>query len=177
MFVIFLDSLSPAEKLHGNVYHRLMPVVKQQVEESSTKAYNQDFVLYICPHKFQVFQTYKRLSWQPFTEQLLFVYSFFFLLRCARGEGKGKVPGVCYSRWPEKQAQITLSYYSPLFLDFKRHSDLLNFCPGYSHKHKSPTSKRLDELLLFKFAVQYTRYLSETDCMTWLIIQNVLSLS
>ena len=102
---------------------------------------------------------------------------FFFLLRCARGEGKGKVPGVCYSRWPEMQTQITLSYYSPLFLDFKRHSDLLNFCPGYSHKHKSPTSKRLDELLLFKFAVQYTRYLSETDCMTLLIIQNVISLS
>ena len=42
---------------------------------------------------------------------------------------------------------------------------------------KSPTSKRLDELLLFKLAVQYTRYLRETDGMTWLIIQKLISLN
>ena len=29
----------------------------------------------------------------------------FFLLRCVRGEGKGQVPSVCYSRSPGKQTQ------------------------------------------------------------------------
>ena len=137
-----------------------------------------------CPLSTQVwvFQTYKRLSWQFFTEQLLFIYSFFFLLRCVRGEGKGQVPRVCYSCSPGKQTQkytMRKSLFYTAVHSCSNQSGMNSsiFVRVIHLIRKSPTSKRLDELLLLKLAVQYTRYLSQTDGMTWLIIQKLISLS
>ena len=65
---------------------------------------------------------------------------FFFLFAMCQGRGQRASSSrvLLALAWKADtkihDAYITVLYYSPLFLEFKRR-DLLNFCPGYSHKH------------------------------------------